>query len=109
MIELQSTITCPHCGHRHTETMPTDFCQFFYDCKGCAELLRPKQDLLRLLLVRHGTMSSNSGGWKRKASGPCAVSFDTRRWPTQRPAQAETGPIGVAIAGATFWPAQPRC
>ena len=43
MIELQSTITCPHCGHRHTETMPTDFCQFFYDCKGCAELLKPKQ------------------------------------------------------------------
>ena len=43
MIELQSTITCQYCGHRHTEAMPTDFCQFFYDCKGCAELLRPKQ------------------------------------------------------------------
>jgi hypothetical protein len=43
MIELQSTITCPHCGHRQTEPMPTDFCQFFYDCKGCAELLRPRQ------------------------------------------------------------------
>ena len=42
MIELQSTITCPHCGHPQSETMPTDFCQFFYDCKGCAELLKPK-------------------------------------------------------------------
>jgi hypothetical protein len=42
MIELESTITCPHCGHLQTETMPNDSCQFFYDCKGCAELLRPK-------------------------------------------------------------------
>jgi hypothetical protein len=42
MIELRSTITCPHCGHRETETMPTDACQFFYDCKGCGALLRPK-------------------------------------------------------------------
>jgi hypothetical protein len=39
---LQSTLTCPHCGHRATETMPTNACQFFYDCKGCGELLRPK-------------------------------------------------------------------
>jgi hypothetical protein len=43
MIESQSTITCPKCGHQQTETMPTDSCQFFYDCKGCAEVLRPKQ------------------------------------------------------------------
>lgn len=42
MIELDSTITCPRCGHRQAETMPTDFCQFFYDCKGCGEVLKPK-------------------------------------------------------------------
>jgi hypothetical protein len=41
-IELQSTITCPHCGHQEVETMPTDACQFFYDCKGCGDILRPK-------------------------------------------------------------------
>jgi hypothetical protein len=23
--------------------MPTDACQFFYDCKGCGALLRPEQ------------------------------------------------------------------
>ena len=39
---LQSTLTCPHCGHQVTETMPTDACQFFYDCTGCGEMLRPK-------------------------------------------------------------------
>lgn len=38
---LQSTITCPSCGHEATETMPTDACQFYYDCKGCGALLRP--------------------------------------------------------------------
>ncbi len=42
MSELQSTITCPRCGHQKAETMPTDACQFFYDCKGCGALLRPK-------------------------------------------------------------------
>lgn len=37
-----STITCPHCAHQQTETMPTDACQFFYDCQGCGVVLRPK-------------------------------------------------------------------
>ncbi len=42
MTRLQSTITCPQCGHGQSETMPTDSCQFFYDCRGCGALLRPK-------------------------------------------------------------------
>ena len=41
-IELSSTITCPECGHAATERMPTDACQWFYDCKGCGVLLKPK-------------------------------------------------------------------
>jgi hypothetical protein len=41
---LDSTITCPHCGHAETETMPTDACQFFYECKSCGNLLKPKQE-----------------------------------------------------------------
>jgi hypothetical protein len=40
--QLASTITCPKCGHQATEQMPTDACQFFYDCKGCGERLKPK-------------------------------------------------------------------
>ncbi len=40
---LESTITCPHCGHPETEIMPTDACQFFYECKSCETLLKPKQ------------------------------------------------------------------
>jgi hypothetical protein len=42
MTELRSIITCPHCGHAQAEAMPTAACQFFYDCKGCGVLLRPK-------------------------------------------------------------------
>jgi hypothetical protein len=39
---LSSTITCPVCGHRKAETMPTDACQYFYDCEGCQAILKPK-------------------------------------------------------------------
>jgi len=39
---LESKITCPHCGHATTETMPTDACQWFYECKGCGSVLKPK-------------------------------------------------------------------
>ena len=39
---LDSTLTCPHCGHASTETMPTDACIFFYDCPACGALLKPK-------------------------------------------------------------------
>jgi len=41
--ELKSTITCPHCGHRQIEQMPTKACQFFWDCPGCGEVLKPKE------------------------------------------------------------------
>jgi hypothetical protein len=40
---LESTLTCPECGHQATETMPTNACVFFYECAGCGVLLRPKQ------------------------------------------------------------------
>ena len=39
---LQSTITCPGCGARKDETMPTDACLVVYPCSGCGALLRPK-------------------------------------------------------------------
>ena len=40
---LQSTITCPECGHQETEKMPTDACQWYYECKNCRHLLKPKK------------------------------------------------------------------
>jgi hypothetical protein len=41
-IILTSHITCPLCGFKQIETMPTDACQFFYECRGCGQLLRPR-------------------------------------------------------------------
>lgn len=37
----QSAISCPDCGHVKEETMPTDACQWFYECEGCKTVLRP--------------------------------------------------------------------
>jgi hypothetical protein len=39
---LESVLTCPRCGFSSRETMPTDTCQFFYECRDCKTLLRPK-------------------------------------------------------------------
>jgi DNA-directed RNA polymerase subunit RPC12/RpoP len=38
---MKSIITCPQCGHRAEETMPTDACLFFYDCSQCQAHLKP--------------------------------------------------------------------
>jgi hypothetical protein len=40
-IVLDSVLTCPHCGFTTGETMPTDACQFYYECRNCKTLLRP--------------------------------------------------------------------
>ncbi|WP_235971219.1 GDCCVxC domain-containing (seleno)protein [Palleronia pontilimi] len=40
-IVLTSTLTCPHCGHAEAATMPTDACQWFFECPGCGVVLRP--------------------------------------------------------------------
>jgi hypothetical protein len=39
---LESQITCPECGAKRSEKMPTDACLFFYDCTGCGARLKPK-------------------------------------------------------------------
>jgi len=40
-MQLEATITCPHCAHRKMERMPENVCVVFYDCAGCGRLLRP--------------------------------------------------------------------
>jgi hypothetical protein len=41
-VVLETTITCPACGHCKMETMPTHACQWFYDCCHCGTVLKPK-------------------------------------------------------------------
>jgi hypothetical protein len=39
---LESALRCPSCGYERMETMPEDACQFFYECRGCGTLLKPR-------------------------------------------------------------------
>ena len=41
--QLTSELTCPKCGNRTLAEMPTEACQFFFDCPACQTVLRPKQ------------------------------------------------------------------
>jgi hypothetical protein len=41
-VEMNSLLTCPECGHESLECMPEDACMYFFDCKGCGVVLRPK-------------------------------------------------------------------
>jgi hypothetical protein len=40
-VELKSILTCPNCGDKKAEMMPTDACVFFYECENCKIRLRP--------------------------------------------------------------------
>jgi hypothetical protein len=40
-VNLESTLTCPLCGHAKAGTMPTDACQWFYECEQCHAVLKP--------------------------------------------------------------------
>jgi len=42
-VELKSTITCPNCEYAKAEDMPTNACQFFYECENCKKVLKPKE------------------------------------------------------------------
>lgn len=37
-----SIVTCPKCGLKKEEIMPTDSCQYFYVCENCGVVLKPK-------------------------------------------------------------------
>lgn len=39
---LESVITCLECGLSKAEQMPTDACEWFYECERCHAVLKPK-------------------------------------------------------------------
>jgi hypothetical protein len=39
---LDSILSCPIWGDTKREHMPTDACQFFYECEQCKAVLRPR-------------------------------------------------------------------
>ena len=40
---LQSEITCPKCGYKKMEKLPTDICLIKYSCEKCGSVLFPKE------------------------------------------------------------------
>ena len=40
---LQSEITCPNCGNKKMEALPTDVCLIKYKCANCDTVLFPKE------------------------------------------------------------------
>lgn len=40
-IITQSTLTCPHCNKTTEMEMPTDACQYFFDCPECKSVIKP--------------------------------------------------------------------
>ena len=42
-VVTQARLTCPECGSTRSEEMPTDACQFFYECANCRAVLRPNE------------------------------------------------------------------
>jgi hypothetical protein len=41
VVELSSELTCPECGFSKEEEMPTNACQWYYECENCKSLLKP--------------------------------------------------------------------
>ena len=67
MAAVRSTIVCPACGHRGSEIIPEDACQYFYQCKGCRVVLKPRRGAQELKL------SSGSMAGKILQAAGCLV------------------------------------
>ena len=70
-LELRSEITCPLCGHRKVEEMPTDACEFFYECEGCGAILRPKAGDC-CVFCSYGSIPCPSIQVERQGGGRCS-------------------------------------
>ena len=42
-VSTRARLTCPECGNGQEVDMPTDACQFFYECVNCNAVLRPQE------------------------------------------------------------------
>ena len=41
-MKTKAVLICPKCGSKQKVTMPTNACQYFYECQMCGEKLKPK-------------------------------------------------------------------
>ena len=70
MVQMQSAITCPACGYRSVETMPTDACLYFYTCKRCGLEMKPRRgDCCVFCSYGDVPLPANSGRTRRLWQG----------------------------------------
>jgi len=68
-ILTETIITCPKCGSRDTVIMPTDACQYFYECRSCSAILSLKQGDC-CVFCSYGTVPCPPKQHEREASDP---------------------------------------
>ncbi|MDR9410252.1 MAG: GDCCVxC domain-containing (seleno)protein [Balneolaceae bacterium] len=39
---VKSILTCPNCNRSSEQPMPTDSCQYFWECEYCKSVIKPK-------------------------------------------------------------------
>jgi len=88
-IELQSTITCPECGHASVETMPTDACRYIYVCKQCRARLKPKTGDC-CVYCSYGSVSCLQSRWSEWSQVPTRRAIQAIHL-ENRPGRSELG------------------
>ena len=89
-MQIESVLTCPHCTQRSTEIMPTNACQFFYDCKGCCISLKPRHagfllceqlmNLPALVCVGYPEKQTSKPRWGEQGNRPSQQGTFSQAW-----------------------------
>jgi [ribosomal protein S5]-alanine N-acetyltransferase len=95
---LESTLTCPHCGHVAMERMPTDACIYFYECDACHTLHRPKTGDC-CVFCSYGSVKCPP---IQEARGCCASSAKSTPMDALATTRLDLEPLVVAHADAMF-------
>ncbi|HEU4341358.1 MAG TPA: GDCCVxC domain-containing (seleno)protein [Candidatus Binatia bacterium] len=65
-MQPESNLKCPTCGYVE-RVMPVNYCQFFYECKSCHEIMKAKEGHC-CVFCSYGDVSCPSGT-KSKLNG----------------------------------------
>ena len=72
-VVLISILTCPYCGALKEGSMPTNSCQFFYECTQCGRVMRPRPGDC-CVYCSYGTVPCPS---RQKERGHCCSALAT--------------------------------
>jgi hypothetical protein len=112
LMQMESTLTCPRCGHQSAEQMPTNACQFFYVCKGCGEKLKPLPGDC-YVFCSYGTVpcppvqTAAHSSARRSSSGKTMV--NGLPMPSARPQRLAAQRTARSLRAAITWSAMVDC